>query len=83
MGRGGAQPREAVGVRAEGAATVERVYSAEEQRPAAKNERDTAVAAAEKLRAAGLPVATVSVGSTPTAHAAEDLTGVTELRVGN
>ena len=26
---------------------------------------------------------TVSVGSTPTAHAAEDLTGVTELRAGN
>ncbi|MBU3862672.1 DSD1 family PLP-dependent enzyme [Streptomyces sp. 4503] len=58
-------------------------YSAEERRLAAKNERDTAVAAAEKLRAAGLPVATVSVGSTPTAHAAEDLTGVTELRAGN
>ncbi|AGP52304.1 DSD1 family PLP-dependent enzyme [Streptomyces rapamycinicus] len=58
-------------------------YSADERRLAAKNERDTAVAAAESLRAAGLPVATVSVGSTPTAHAAEDLTGVTELRAGN
>jgi D-serine deaminase-like pyridoxal phosphate-dependent protein len=58
-------------------------YTAEEQRLAAKNERDTAVAAAERLRAAGLPIHTVSVGSTPTAHAAEDLTGVTELRAGN
>jgi D-serine deaminase-like pyridoxal phosphate-dependent protein len=58
-------------------------YTGEEQRLAAKNERDTACAAAERLRAAGLPVATVSVGSTPTAHAAEDLTGVTELRAGN
>ncbi|TMU96746.1 DSD1 family PLP-dependent enzyme [Streptomyces sp. DASNCL29] len=58
-------------------------YSAEERRLAAENERDTAVTAAGKLRAAGLPVATVSVGSTPTAHAAEDLTGVTELRAGN
>ncbi|MFB7506825.1 DSD1 family PLP-dependent enzyme [Streptomyces broussonetiae] len=58
-------------------------YSAQEQRQAAKNERDAAVAAAERLRAAGLPVHTVSVGSTPTAHAAEDLTGVTELRAGN
>ncbi|MFI5549100.1 DSD1 family PLP-dependent enzyme [Streptomyces sp. NPDC051738] len=58
-------------------------YTAEERRLAARNERDTAVAAAERLRAAGLPVATVSVGSTPTAHAAEDLTGVTELRAGN
>ncbi|MER7563970.1 DSD1 family PLP-dependent enzyme [Streptomyces sp. NPDC097941] len=57
--------------------------TAEEQRLAAGNERDSAVAAAERLRAAGLPVATVSVGSTPTAHAAEDLTGVTELRAGN
>ncbi|GGJ64923.1 DSD1 family PLP-dependent enzyme [Streptomyces brasiliensis] len=58
-------------------------FTSDEQRLAAKNERDTAVAAAERLRAAGLPVATVSVGSTPTAHAAEDLTGVTELRAGN
>jgi D-serine deaminase-like pyridoxal phosphate-dependent protein len=58
-------------------------YTAEEQRLAAKNERDTAVAAAERLRATGLPVHTVSVGSTPTAHAADDLTGVTELRAGN
>ncbi|MYX95825.1 DSD1 family PLP-dependent enzyme [Streptomyces sp. SID486] len=57
--------------------------TAEEQREAAHAERDAAVAAAERLRAAGLPVATVSVGSTPTAHAADDLTGVTELRAGN
>ncbi|MCX5064151.1 DSD1 family PLP-dependent enzyme [Streptomyces sp. NBC_00201] len=58
-------------------------YSPVEQCLAAENERDAAVTAAEKLRSAGLPVATVSVGSTPTAHAAEDLTGVTELRAGN
>ncbi|MEU0812327.1 DSD1 family PLP-dependent enzyme [Streptomyces sp. NPDC005970] len=58
-------------------------YTPEDQRLAAKNERDTAAAAAERLRTAGLPVSTVSVGSTPTAHAAEDLTGVTELRAGN
>ncbi|GAB7109999.1 DSD1 family PLP-dependent enzyme [Streptomyces phaeofaciens JCM 4814] len=58
-------------------------HSAEEQRLAAKNERDTAVTAAERLRAAGLPVHTVSVGSTPTAHAADDLSGITELRAGN
>lgn len=58
-------------------------YSAQEQRLAAKNERDTAVAAAEVLRSAGLPVSIVSVGSTPTAHAADDLTGITELRAGN
>ncbi|MFF7969837.1 alanine racemase [Streptomyces sp. NPDC007905] len=58
-------------------------HSAEEQRLATKNERDGAVAAADRLRAADLPVNVVSVGSTPTAHAAEDLTGVTELRAGN
>ncbi|GAA2237138.1 DSD1 family PLP-dependent enzyme [Streptomyces nogalater] len=58
-------------------------FTAEERRAAARNERDAAVTAAERLRAAGLPVRTVSVGSTPTAHAADDLAGVTELRAGN
>lgn len=45
-------------------------------------ERDAAVAAATRLRDAGLSCAVVSVGSTPTAHAARDLAGVTELRAG-
>jgi len=45
-------------------------------------ERDATVQAADALRAAGLPCPVVSVGSTPTAHAATDLTGVTELRAG-
>ena len=48
----------------------------------AVTERAAAVRAAEALRAAGLPCPVVSVGSTPTAHAARDLTGVTELRAG-
>jgi D-serine deaminase-like pyridoxal phosphate-dependent protein len=48
----------------------------------ADRERSAAVTAAEALRAAGLPCPVVSVGSTPTAHAARDLTGVTELRAG-
>lgn len=48
----------------------------------AEQERAAAVAAAEALRAAGLRCPVVSVGSTPTAHAARDLTGVTELRAG-
>lgn len=48
----------------------------------AERERAAAVTAAEALRAAGLPCPVVSVGSTPTAHAARDLTGVTELRAG-
>ncbi|MFF9020342.1 DSD1 family PLP-dependent enzyme [Streptomyces eurythermus] len=58
-------------------------FTAEERRAAARNEREAVVTAARRLRAAGLPVRTVSVGSTPTAHAADDLTGVTELRAGN
>lgn len=57
--------------------------TADEQRAAAEHERDVAVAAAGLLRDHGLEVITVSVGSTPTAHAAQDLTGVTEVRAGN
>jgi len=49
---------------------------------AAENERAVAVAAAETLRAAGHECPIVSVGSTPTAHFAEDLGGVTEVRAG-
>ncbi len=48
----------------------------------AERERSAAVRAAEALRAAGLPCPVVSVGSTPTAHNARDLTGVTEVRAG-
>jgi D-serine deaminase-like pyridoxal phosphate-dependent protein len=53
------------------------------QRRAAETERAIAVAAADRIRAAGITVRTISVGSTPTAHAAVDLTGVTEVRAGN
>ena len=49
---------------------------------AAEGERAAAVAAAELLRAAGHVVPVVSVGSTPTAHFARDLAGVTEVRAG-
>jgi len=48
----------------------------------AETERAAAVAAAERLRAAGLPCPTVSVGSTPTARFAASLDGVTEIRPG-
>lgn len=48
----------------------------------AAQERDAVVTAAERLRAAGHTIATVSVGSTPTALFARDLSGVTELRAG-
>ncbi len=49
---------------------------------AAEDERVAAVTAAEILRAAGLPCPVVSVGSTPTARFARDLTGITEVRAG-
>jgi D-serine deaminase-like pyridoxal phosphate-dependent protein len=48
----------------------------------AERERKAAVLAAETLRSAGLPCPVVSIGSTPTAHAAQDLAGVTEVRAG-
>ncbi|MCA8913181.1 MAG: alanine racemase, partial [Planctomycetes bacterium] len=48
----------------------------------AEGERAAAVAAAERLREAGYACETVSVGSTPTATHARDLTGVTEMRPG-
>ncbi len=49
---------------------------------AAEAERHAAVAAARLLRAHGHASPVVSVGSTPTAHFARDLTGVTEVRAG-
>ncbi len=48
----------------------------------AERERDAVVAAATALRATGHACPVVSVGSTPTAHFARDLTGVTEVRAG-
>ncbi|MBT4043260.1 MAG: DSD1 family PLP-dependent enzyme [Rhodospirillaceae bacterium] len=51
-------------------------------REVAEAERAAVVAAAEIIRANGLPCEIVSVGSTPTALHAEHLTGVTEMRPG-
>lgn len=51
-------------------------------RAMAARERDTAVACAKILRKNDLDCPTVSVGSTPTAHFAEDFSGVTEVRAG-
>lgn len=58
------------------------VSGAEAHAAFAERERSAAVVAAEALRSAGLPCPVVSVGSTPTAHAARDLSGVTEMRAG-
>ncbi len=49
---------------------------------AAEGERIAATTAAKTLRVAGLPCPIVSIGSTPTARFARDLTGVTEVRAG-
>jgi D-serine deaminase-like pyridoxal phosphate-dependent protein len=49
----------------------------------AEDEREGAVRAATRLRAAGFPAPVVSVGSTPTALLARHLEGVTEIRPGN
>lgn len=51
-------------------------------RQCAQVERDGVVVAAEILRAGGHACPVVSLGSTPTAHYATDLSGVTEVRAG-
>ena len=51
-------------------------------RAMAEKERAGAVHAARRLREAGFEAPVVSVGSTPTAHFAERLDGVTEVRAG-
>jgi D-serine deaminase-like pyridoxal phosphate-dependent protein len=47
-----------------------------------RDEGELMVGLAERLRAAGLPIRTVAVGSTPTALAAATVPGVTEVRAG-
>lgn len=54
----------------------------DEIRALAETERAVAVRGAEILRQNGLACPMVSVGSTPTAHFAENLAGVTEVRAG-
>jgi D-serine deaminase-like pyridoxal phosphate-dependent protein len=55
---------------------------AEALRQCAEAERRSVVDAAAILREAGLACPVLSVGSTPTAHSATDLAGVTEVRAG-
>jgi D-serine deaminase-like pyridoxal phosphate-dependent protein len=56
--------------------------SADALRACAEGERASVVEAAGILREAGYACPVVSVGSTPTAHFAENLDGVTEVRAG-
>jgi D-serine deaminase-like pyridoxal phosphate-dependent protein len=60
-----------------------RVTSRVEAAAVARHERDVMTTFAGRLRAAGVTVGEVSIGSTPTVTAAEDLSGVTEVRPGN
>jgi D-serine deaminase-like pyridoxal phosphate-dependent protein len=56
--------------------------SVEAIREMAERERSAVVRCAEDLARVGLPCPVVSVGSTPTALFARDMTGVTEVRTG-
>ncbi len=49
----------------------------------ARSERDTMVELAERLRADGIEVPTVSIGSTPTINHIDHLDGIDEVRPGN
>ncbi len=60
-----------------------RTKSREEAAHVAEAERSVMAGFVERLRAAGIAVREVSVGSTPAMAAATDLTGVTEARPGN
>jgi D-serine deaminase-like pyridoxal phosphate-dependent protein len=55
----------------------------DEVREIARHERDVMVEHAARLRREGIPVPTVSVGSTPTMAAVDHLDGVDEARPGN
>ncbi len=57
--------------------------SKEEIAEIARQERDVMIEFAEDLRALGINVPTVSIGSTPTIQFAENLSGVDEIRPGN
>ena len=57
--------------------------SAEKLLAVARAERDLMRDLAERLRAEGLPVPVVSIGSTPTMSAIDRLEGVSEFRCGN
>jgi D-serine deaminase-like pyridoxal phosphate-dependent protein len=57
--------------------------SVAEVRAVARAERDVMLAFAAELRAAGVGVSEISIGSTPTMSLADDLTGISEARPGN
>jgi len=82
-----ARMHETVGVQFRGVLThAGHAYSccdAASVRRVAIEERDVLVGFADRLRAAGVPVEEVSLGSTPTMAHVDHLKGVTEVRPGN
>src|SRR5688572_11370303 len=58
-------------------------HSKDEIIAVAHHERDVMVSLAEKLRADGIDVPTVSIGSTPTMSLVDHLDGIDEIRPGN
>jgi D-serine deaminase-like pyridoxal phosphate-dependent protein len=58
-------------------------HSPEELRTIARHERDAMKDFAAQLRAAGLVVPAISIGSTPTASVIDNLDGIDEIRPGN
>ncbi len=61
-----------------------RAHSSDEVRRIARSEQELMLDAAERLRNAGIPVRGISIGSTPTLMACEELLpGITEIRPGN
>ena len=57
-------------------------FTPESQISMARQERDLSLVAANRLRESGFACPEVSIGSTPTAFAIDDLTGITEVRAG-
>jgi D-serine deaminase-like pyridoxal phosphate-dependent protein len=60
-----------------------RATSVDEVQQIARDERDAMVDIAERVRAAGIQVPTVSIGSTPTINHIDHLEGIDEVRPGN
>lgn len=57
-------------------------FDAQSQLALARQERDLSLLAAKRIRDLGIACDTVSIGSTPTAFAVDDLQGITEVRAG-
>jgi D-serine deaminase-like pyridoxal phosphate-dependent protein len=57
-------------------------FDAQSQLALARQERDLSLLAAKRIRELGIACKIVSIGSTPTAFAVDDLQGITEVRAG-